>query len=301
MSEDKKEQNGNKKDKEAFVYDRTLRELFQDIPKGLVKLLSNKEAIELLETKFPKVEEKEADLVVKLEDDSIFHLEIQSTDDKSMPKRMLQYALLIEQVHGKFPIQCVLYIGEKDIEIPNGIKTKHLNYNFDVKNIKEIDCSLLIESEDINDNVLAILCNVKDIDRLLSRLNKKLMNLDNKKREDYLRKIFYLLRLRPNLYKNIYRIKREELKMPFVIEKTKDPLYKEGIEVGIEKGLQKGKEEGIREGLEKGVKKGIEFERIALTKSLLNLGVDVEVIKKATGFDDKKIEEIKKELNSSKK
>ncbi len=85
--------------------------------------------------------------------------------------------------------------------------------------------------------------------------------------------------------------------MPFVIEKTKDPLYKEGIEVGMEKGLQKGKEEGIREG----VKKGIEFERIALTKSLLNLGVDVEVIKQATGFDDKKIEEIKKEIALYKK
>ena len=30
--------------RENFVYDRTLRDLFQDIPKGLVKLLSNKEA-----------------------------------------------------------------------------------------------------------------------------------------------------------------------------------------------------------------------------------------------------------------
>ncbi len=155
--------------KEPFAYDRTLRDLFQDIPKGLVKLLSNKEAVEFLETKFPKVEEKEADLVVKLEDDTIFHLEIQSTDDKTMPKRMLQYALLIENIHGQFPLQSVLYIGEKEIEIKNSIKTEHINYQFDVKNIKEIDCSVLIESEDINDNVLAILCNVKDIDKLLKR------------------------------------------------------------------------------------------------------------------------------------
>jgi len=41
------------------------------------------------------VQEKEADLVVELEDGTIFHLEIQSTDDKEMPNRMLQYALLI--------------------------------------------------------------------------------------------------------------------------------------------------------------------------------------------------------------
>jgi len=36
MQEDSKNEN--------FVYDRTLRDLFQDIPRGLVKLLSNKEA-----------------------------------------------------------------------------------------------------------------------------------------------------------------------------------------------------------------------------------------------------------------
>ena len=273
--------------KEPFAYDRTLRDLFQDIPKGLVKLLSNKEAVEFLETKFPKVEEKEADLVVKLEDDTIFHLEIQSTDDKTMPKRMLQYALLIENIHGQFPLQSVLYIGEKEIEIKNSIKTEHINYQFDVKNIKEIDCSVLIESEDINDNVLAILCNVKDIDKLLKRLNAKLMSLDNKKREDYLRKIFYLLRLRPNLYQNIYRIKKEELKMPFIIEKAKDPLYKEGMEIGIE------------EGIEKGIEKGAQQERIALTKSLLKLGVDIKIIKEATGFSEEKITKIKNSFLNS--
>jgi len=58
----------------------TIREIFQEVPTTFVKLLTNKEAKELLETKFPKVEEKEADLVVRLEDDGIFHLEIQLAD-----------------------------------------------------------------------------------------------------------------------------------------------------------------------------------------------------------------------------
>ena len=58
--------------RENFVYDRTLRDLFQDIPKGLVKLLSNKEAKKFLDTRFPSVQEKEADLVVELEDGTIF-------------------------------------------------------------------------------------------------------------------------------------------------------------------------------------------------------------------------------------
>jgi hypothetical protein len=33
-----------KKEKNSFVYDRTLRELFQTVPKALIKLLVNKES-----------------------------------------------------------------------------------------------------------------------------------------------------------------------------------------------------------------------------------------------------------------
>ncbi len=64
--------------------------------------------------------------------------------------------------------------------------------------------------------------------------------------------------------------------MPFIIEKAKDPLYKEGMEIGIEEGAQQ--------------------ERIALTKSLLKLDVDIKIIKEATGFREEKIEKIKNDF-----
>ena len=81
--------------KEKFVYDRSLRELFGEIPKTLVKLLVNQEIKEVLDITFPKVEERKVDLLTRLEDDTLFHLEIQSFYDNTMPIRMLQYALLI--------------------------------------------------------------------------------------------------------------------------------------------------------------------------------------------------------------
>ena len=68
--------------------------------------------------------------------------------------------------------------------------------------------------------------------------------------------------------------------MPFIIEKAKDPLYKEGMEIGIEEGIEKGAQQ----------------ERIALTKSLLKLGVDIKIIKEATGFSEEKIEKIKNDF-----
>jgi len=234
MKEDKK------RTQEQFIYDRTIREIFQEVPttfvRLLTKLLTNKEAKELLETKFPKVEEKQADLVVKLEDDTIFHLEIQLADDKNMPKRMLYYALLIDNKHKQFPLQTVLYLGEKANKTVNLIKTQKLEYSYEVKYIKDIDCQILIESEDINDNILAILCSVKDVNQLLKRLSKKLNNLNEKRKEDYIRKLLFLFRLRPSLYDIITPDTKKELSMPFVIEKERDPFYKEGIEKGIEKG-----------------------------------------------------------------
>ena len=38
------------KKEERFVYDRTLRDIFQTIPKGIIKLLTGYEAKELLDT-----------------------------------------------------------------------------------------------------------------------------------------------------------------------------------------------------------------------------------------------------------
>ena len=93
--------------KEKFVYDRSLRELFGEIPKTLIKLLVNKDIKEVLDISFPKVKERKVDLLTRLEDDTLFHLEIQSIYDKTMPERMLQYALLIYEKYKEFPKQLV--------------------------------------------------------------------------------------------------------------------------------------------------------------------------------------------------
>ncbi len=274
-----------KKSEESFVYDRTLRELFQDVPKTLIKLLVDKEIKEVLETSFPKVEERRVDLLTRLEDDTLFHLEIQSISDTLMPKRMLKYASLIYENYDAFPTQMVLYVGDRDIKICGQIKEKNLRYNYEVRDIREFDCSKLIESDDITDNIIAILCNIRDMDKLFTKLNEKLLNLDNKKREDYLSKLFYLLRLRPDVHELYKQKKNEELAMPFIIEKERDPLYKDGLEKGIEKGIEKGLKQGIQEGLNEA--------KITIAKTLLKEKVAIEVIVKSTGLSKEEVEKLK--------
>ncbi len=274
------------KEKNSFIYDRTLRELFQNLPKAFIKLLINKEIKEVLETSFPKVEERRVDLLTRLEDDTLFHLEIQSINDSLMPKRMLKYASLIYENYDKFPQQMVLYVGDKNIKISNQIKEKNLRYNYEVRDIREFDCSKLIESDDISDNIIAVLCNIKDIDKLFKKLNEKLLNLDNKKREDYLRKLFYLLRLRPEIHDMYNKKQQEELPMPFIIEKEQDPLYRDGLEKGFGKGR--------REGQKTGVQKGSKETKISIAKEMLVQKMDVNLIAKLTGLSKEKIEKLVK-------
>ncbi len=261
---------------DRFVYDRTLRDLFQTVPKTLIKLLVGKEIKEVLETTFPKVEERRVDLLTRLEDDTLFHLEIQSINDKLMPKRMLKYASLIYEGYDEFPKQMVLYVGDRDIKIKSKIKEKNLRYNYEVRDIREFDCSILIESDDIADNIIAVLCNIKNMDKFFNRLREKLLNLDNKKREDYLRKLFYLLRLRPEVSKIYKQKQNEELAMPFIIEKERDPLYLDGIEKGIEKGIRKGKKEQM----------------IVIAKKMLVQKLDIETIAKVTSLSIAEIEKL---------
>ncbi len=82
-----------------------------------------------------------------------------------MPKRMLKYASLIYESYDEFPFQMVLYVGDRDIKISSKIKEKNLRYNYEIRDIRDFDCSKLIESEDITDNIIAILSNIKDFDK----------------------------------------------------------------------------------------------------------------------------------------
>ena len=263
-----------KKDKkENFVYDRTLRELFHTVPKTLIKLVVGKE---ILDISFPKVEERRVDLLARLEDGTLFHLEIQSTNDNSMPIRMLNYATLIYQSYHELPKQLVLYVGDRDIDIKNNLDFENLRYTYEVKDIKEFDCSMLIESDDISDNIIAVLCDIKDIDKLFKKLREKVLGLENKKREDYLRKFFYLLRLRPDIQTKLKEKNIEELPMPFVIEKERDPLYLDGVEAGLKEGKLE--------------------EKRAIATSLLEI-LDDKTISERVGLSLQEVEKLRSELS----
>ena len=236
---------------EPFSYDRTLRDLLKGIPKKFITMLTGKEVIKLVDTTFPKTEERRADFVVELDGGEIFHLEVQTKEDKDMPLRMLKYAILIKELHNQFPKQMVLYLSEKEI-VDEPIATDTLKYNYTTKYIKDIDCHILMQSDDINDNILAVLCKIEDFDRFIKKLKERLFALKEHKRKDYMQKLAFLLRLRPNLYAKIEQMDRGDRFMPLILEEKRDPLYQKGMTIGIEQGLERGIEKGIKKGQRSG-------------------------------------------------
>jgi hypothetical protein len=77
--------------------DITLRDIIQNIPHKFIEILTDKRAVKILDNTFPSVKERKADLILEMEDKSIFHLELQTNNDKDMPYRMAEYLLLISK------------------------------------------------------------------------------------------------------------------------------------------------------------------------------------------------------------
>jgi flagellar biosynthesis/type III secretory pathway protein FliH len=176
-----------------------------------------------------------------------------------MPLRMLKYAILLKELYNQFPKQMVLYLSEKEI-VDEPIAIDTLKYSYETKHIKDIDCHELMQSSDINDNILSVLCKIEDFDRFIYKLKDKLLALKEHKRKDYMQKLSFLLRLRPNLYAKIEQMDRGDRFMPLIIEEKRDPLYQKGIMIGkaegIEKGIEKGKIAGKIEGRAEGKVEG---------------------------------------------
>ncbi len=55
-------------------FDKTLRDIIKNIPQKFVSILTRKKGEKILDNTFPSTKERVADLVLQLEDGTIFHL-----------------------------------------------------------------------------------------------------------------------------------------------------------------------------------------------------------------------------------
>ncbi len=139
-------------------YDTTLQTLFHAPPQQLLRLLIGGQAQEMLTVEYPTVRMRRPDLVVRLTDGRLYHLELQSDNDSTMPWRMLEYYGLLYQHYTPQPLQQVLYVGASRMTLATQIDHTSLVFEYDAIDIRTLDGVPLLHSPILEDNLLAVLC-----------------------------------------------------------------------------------------------------------------------------------------------
>ncbi len=217
-------------------YDITFKDIFSGtgIPETLIEIITGSKVSEVLPSEFNKVKKLMVDLLARLENNSILHLEFQSTNDPNMNRRMYQYYTVIEDEYSSLPIrQVVLYVGNNPMKMPTLFKKDRITLEYDLIDIRDIDCRKLIESDNEGDRIISVLCNIENEYKFLDGILEFVLKLKENERATFLKKLFLLSHLRPQINVVLKRNSQEGGKMPIRID-TEDLKGTWFYEVGRE-------------------------------------------------------------------
>ncbi len=144
--------------KDRSKYDLVVKDLFQrDHPSLLDQLTAGVAVQEVLSVELARVEERRADLVLLLADETIFHIEFQSGNDKDMPYREGIYCLLLGQKYHRRVRQVVLYLGQAKMRMDDHVDLGETKAAYTLMDIREMDAQKLMASGRPGDLALAML------------------------------------------------------------------------------------------------------------------------------------------------
>ena len=277
----------NKDNKKEYKFKKDLisKEIIQALLKDIAKYFLNieiKGKITFLDKELKRIEKREADIVANIDNKYILHIEIQNSNDYSMPKRMLRYYTDILEI-SDLPIkQYVIYIGKSKSYFKTTIKRDLIDFRYNFIDIKTIDCEILLNENSPDALVLAILCDFKDKkpDDIISFILDKLKQYTKDDLNEYRKYMLMLETLSENRDLNK---KIKEIEMLRTTTYQDLPSYEIGFEQGIEKGI------------EKGLQKGIQEERKKTIYILKEVGLDDRVISEKLGIS---LDELKKVLSN---
>ena len=233
---------------DQFIVDRVLKDLFQkDRPSLEEQLTGGLRVKEFLNIEFQRMIERRADLVARLEDDSLFHFEIQSYNDDDICYRMGIYCFMIAQQYRSPVNQVVLYVGEPRMRMKPDLDAGSAKVSFSLIDIREIDADALLRSGCAGDLALAMLAK-GGTDRL-AEIAQRAAALSDQARVRVLTQLILLSGLR----KLSGRLKMDLKTMGTSQFRIRDnvilrEVWEEVMAEGIASGQAKGKAEGKAEG-----------------------------------------------------
>jgi len=158
-------------------YDIALKLLLRGSAKLTIHELAGAAVTRWLDVELPKVENPRVDLLGELEDGSLVHLELQSANEAVMPLRMAEYCLRVFRLFGQFPRQILLYVGEAPLRMASELRGAHVWFEYRTVDMRDLDGDRLLESDDVGDNVIAILARLRDHKDAVRKIVAKIAGL----------------------------------------------------------------------------------------------------------------------------
>ena len=177
-------------------YDIALKRILTRPGSMLLRVLTGCSELKWLNVELPQNSNLRVDLLGTAPDGRLIQIEFQSRNKPRFAQRMHRYLVLIEERYRKYPKQIVLYLGEDPCRMKNNMAAEGLAYQFQLLDIRDLDGEALIESQNLSDNVVAILTNLIGEPGALRRILAKIMSGPEEQREEALSEIAVLAGLR---------------------------------------------------------------------------------------------------------
>jgi len=175
----------------AQHFDVTLKSLLRR-PNGIfAEAVFGAPIVEWLNVELPEVRNLRIDLLGRDAHGQLHHLELESSNNAGTPRRIAEYHLALHKLLGEDVDMIVLYAGRDPLRMPSEFRTRSMHFQFRLIDVREFDGEPLITSDDIGDNMLALLTRC-DRERVLHCVERKLEALPHGEREEAAR-LFVLL------------------------------------------------------------------------------------------------------------
>lgn len=206
---------------------------------------------EFLNVEMAAVLKRRVDLLARLADESVLHLEFQCRNDSRMGKRMAVYHAVLAERYGEVR-SVVLYFGRGPMTMPRGMATRQMAFDYDLIDIREFDPAELLKTGRDTDCVLAFLAARSDADfrNVLSHAAK--LPADLRWRAWALLVVLSELRPLPRY------VKLELNRMDTRIRLRDDGLLMQFRREWMAEGKREGRREGMLEGLKSGLRGTLE-------------------------------------------
>jgi hypothetical protein len=149
-----------------------------------------------LNVELPEVRNTRVDLLGETEGGDLIHIELQSTNDPTMPLRMAEYGLRVFRLFGKFPRQILVYVGDAPLRMADKLLGPSLEYSYRIVDVRDFNGERLLESPKVGDNTVPILTTLPDRRASIHRVVRRIAGLGPGERETAPMRLLILAGLR---------------------------------------------------------------------------------------------------------